>query len=250
MDEILNIIHKTIYQFFDVCEDDEEAPLSDKDKLLLEVNKAICNNLKALEQEPCEDCISRQAVLDLFAEKCDAVRPYHEVWQEVKKLSSVKPEKCSDCISRAYIESIVEELENICVNSDEHILSLLSNIKNAPSITPQPERCEDCISRRAIIGKCEDTAKATSDIGEMNTGFIMALDFIADYAKHMPSVESERKPGKWIDKGIIGNTEAHDFMCSECGWHEPDFPERIIELHYCTNCGATMKGGVNCNAED
>lgn len=67
MKEILNIIHKTIYQFFDACEDDKESPMSDKDKLLLEVNKAICNNLKALEQtEPkeCVDCISRQAVID------------------------------------------------------------------------------------------------------------------------------------------------------------------------------------------
>lgn len=52
MKEILKIIHDTIYQFFDVCEDDKEVPMSDKDKLLLEVNKAICNNLKALEQEP------------------------------------------------------------------------------------------------------------------------------------------------------------------------------------------------------
>lgn len=51
MKEILDVIHKTIYQFFDVCGDNEEAPMSDKDKLLLEVNKAICNNLKALEQE-------------------------------------------------------------------------------------------------------------------------------------------------------------------------------------------------------
>lgn len=35
-------------------------------KLLLRVNKAICNRLKqaAQEQEPCEDAISRQAVLD------------------------------------------------------------------------------------------------------------------------------------------------------------------------------------------
>lgn len=49
MKEILDVIHNTIYQFFDVCGDNEEAPMSDKDKLLLEVNKAICNNLKALE---------------------------------------------------------------------------------------------------------------------------------------------------------------------------------------------------------
>ena len=51
MKEILDVIHKTIYQFFDVCGDDEEVPISDKDKLLLEVNKAICDNLKALDQE-------------------------------------------------------------------------------------------------------------------------------------------------------------------------------------------------------
>ncbi len=66
MHEILDVIHNTIYQFFDVCGDDEEVPISDKDKLLLEVNKAICNNLKALEQEPCEDAISRQAAKDWF----------------------------------------------------------------------------------------------------------------------------------------------------------------------------------------
>lgn len=64
MKEILGVIHKTIYQFLDICGDDEEVPMSDKDKLLLEVNKAICNNLKTLEQEPCDYAISRQAVLD------------------------------------------------------------------------------------------------------------------------------------------------------------------------------------------
>ena len=52
MKEILDVVHKTIYQFLDVCGDNEEVPMSDKNKLLLEVNKAICDNLKALEQEP------------------------------------------------------------------------------------------------------------------------------------------------------------------------------------------------------
>ena len=52
-DDILNIVHSTIYQFFDICDDDEEEiPMSDKDKLLLEVNKAICNNIrKAFDKE-------------------------------------------------------------------------------------------------------------------------------------------------------------------------------------------------------
>jgi DNA-directed RNA polymerase subunit RPC12/RpoP len=47
---INDIVHKTIYGFFDIC-GDEETPMTDKDKLLLEVNKAVCNNIKDLEQE-------------------------------------------------------------------------------------------------------------------------------------------------------------------------------------------------------
>lgn len=48
---INDIVHKTIYGFFDIC-GDEETPMTDKDKLLLEVNKTVCNNIKNLEQEP------------------------------------------------------------------------------------------------------------------------------------------------------------------------------------------------------
>lgn len=55
MKEILNVIHNTIYQF--VCGDYKEVPMSDKDELLLQVNQAICNNLKALEQQPILDKI-------------------------------------------------------------------------------------------------------------------------------------------------------------------------------------------------
>ena len=50
MKKILDVIHTTICQFFDKY--DGETPISDKDKLLLEVNKAITNNIKALEQKP------------------------------------------------------------------------------------------------------------------------------------------------------------------------------------------------------
>lgn len=45
-EEVLKIIHETIYQHFDVCSDEEETPISDKEKLLLEVNKLICNKIK------------------------------------------------------------------------------------------------------------------------------------------------------------------------------------------------------------
>ena len=40
MKEIIDIVHKSIYPFFDVCEDGKEEPLSDKDKLLLSVGNS------------------------------------------------------------------------------------------------------------------------------------------------------------------------------------------------------------------
>lgn len=46
LNTILDIIHEEIYKFFDICGDDEEVPVSEKDKLLLDVNKAITAAVK------------------------------------------------------------------------------------------------------------------------------------------------------------------------------------------------------------
>lgn len=45
---VIDLIHKTIYGFFDIAEDDFKEPMNAKDNLLLEINKAICNGVKAL----------------------------------------------------------------------------------------------------------------------------------------------------------------------------------------------------------
>lgn len=44
-----------------------------------------------------------------------------------------------DCVSRQYIESKVEELENICANAPGEVLDLLADIKNTESVTPKRE---------------------------------------------------------------------------------------------------------------
>lgn len=46
--DAIDAVHHSIFDFFDVVEDDEESPITEKDKRLLELNKAICNNIKAL----------------------------------------------------------------------------------------------------------------------------------------------------------------------------------------------------------
>ena len=56
------------------------------------LKEALDMVIKALEQEPCEDAISRQAVLGLFAQNADAVSPYSKTWEEVKVLPTVTPQ--------------------------------------------------------------------------------------------------------------------------------------------------------------
>lgn len=153
---------------------------------------------KKFRTEPSEDCISRQAVLEhicedkeCYKEECKGrtlKRCYDLQWvfdlppvtpsnadireayikgydYGVKDWFKDKTQPCEDCVSRAYIESIVEELENICINGDEHILSLLSDIKNAPSETPQPKKgkwiivddCEQFIAKCSVCENIEDS---------------------------------------------------------------------------------------------
>ncbi len=44
----IDLIHKTMYGFFDIVDNDSEEPMNEKDKLLLEVNKEISNGTKEL----------------------------------------------------------------------------------------------------------------------------------------------------------------------------------------------------------
>lgn len=67
-----------------------------------------------------------------------------------------------DCISRAYIEPIIEELENICVNGDEHILNLLADVKNAPPVTPYI--LADALMEERISGKLNTDTTFEKDI--------------------------------------------------------------------------------------
>lgn len=46
--DAINVAHKVIFDFFDICSDDEESPITYKDELLLEVNKALTKQIKQI----------------------------------------------------------------------------------------------------------------------------------------------------------------------------------------------------------
>lgn len=44
----IDTVHHAIYDFFDICEDDDESPITYKDEKLLEVNKEITRRIGEL----------------------------------------------------------------------------------------------------------------------------------------------------------------------------------------------------------
>lgn len=83
-DAVIDVVHKTILGFFDVVADDSEEPMNEKDKLLLEVNKAVCNAIKDM---PDDECKTGKWISEI-AERED--------WKGIKR-KYFQPNSCSVC---------------------------------------------------------------------------------------------------------------------------------------------------------
>ena len=88
---------KTRYLTMSQCLDKEE---------LHKANKAIDMAIKALEQEPCEDVISRTEAIRVASGYCH----WSNIPDELAKLPSVNPIPCEDAISR---QAVIDGLASI-----------------------------------------------------------------------------------------------------------------------------------------
>ena len=70
---VIDVVHKSIFEFFDICDDNSEEPINEKDKLLLEVNKAICNSIKDLPSAQPERKKGKWIDYDIDNDKYDDV---------------------------------------------------------------------------------------------------------------------------------------------------------------------------------
>ena len=95
-----------------------------------------------------------------------SIKPDVDMAKVADALKALEQEPCDNAISRAYIEPIIEELENICANGDEHILNLLADIKNAPSVTSHitPTVLADALMEERIRGKLDSDTTFEKDI--------------------------------------------------------------------------------------
>lgn len=130
----------------------------------------------------------------------------------------------SDLISREEVLNLIDTaFENGAFDGRYAYENLIDAVQNL--IHPLET---DCISRQAVL---REFTCLSDDAFVINRK-------IQEIVKKLPSVEPERKPGKWIHVGDGG-------YCSECGHDMPWFfvnwnyvPQ---ETPFCPNCDAKME---------
>lgn len=183
--------------------------------------KFLANYMEVLEkqmQQPCEDCISRQAVLEGLTSIAKA-----------KAKSNAQKSMMGRCMF------FVEQL---------------------PPVTPRTnlaETSQDCISRQKALDCFEQTntrqgakyaietlpsVKPKYTDEEIDRAQAVEQAYV-DKMVELAVEETKRPNGKWIEhpheRGL--DWEYPMFECSECHeWTDSDYD-------YCPNCGAEMNGG-------
>ena len=96
----------------------------------------------------------------------------------------------------------------------------------------EPKKCGDCISRQELLNAIFQ--KEYGHDYDENTD-ILGLKYV-DIIKRMPSVEPERKTGKWVH--MVGWWE-----CNQCHAEYTDMPTCMgkVIYEYCPICGAKME---------
>ena len=108
------------------------------------------------------------------------------------------------------------------LDSRERIAEL---IQRQPTVEP----CEDAINRQAALNELEHLRELSAD-GEM-----IEADDVLTTLTFLPSVQPQRKRGKWLsdEEDTALGMEGH---CSECCCCTPN-----TRFKYCPNCGAEME---------
>jgi len=171
--EAINILN-SLKQYYNDENEDSYVGFDNVD------NKSIDMAIKVLEQQPCEDCISREEVIRIIKDHPRIVGDRSILIQKVVELPPViltisEKETVEDCISRQVaIDTIESWLSCDDYNEAErHIMRAMQSVLyDLPSVTPQRKRgkwieVEICNCHAALrCSVCDRVIEPTFTFGE------------------------------------------------------------------------------------
>ena len=231
------------------------------------IEDAVEIAIKALEQEPCEDAISRQAVLNLFNKSDNYSWEMSWLKRKIEKIPPVKPQEPFD------IETYCKE--HFCVMVDKDIWekaekALKQEPKTIQEIQAESEKyqkafedgyeqgyaqarfdyeqepCEDAISRKALLEEIENGIKAGNyEEGYEEYPHINDMDDIIECIKYADSIQPKPKTGHWEWVQYDSNPNIGNWHCSECRCVVVECVDKeenggIPLYKYCPQCGVRM----------
>lgn len=93
----------------------------------------------------------------------------------------------------------------------------------------QKEPCNDCVSREAVLEQIDSWSEDE---------FLRATNpfyYLRKRIESLPSVNTERKVGYWIENAPEWQNVDPPYICSECGY------AHLNKTNYCDQCGTKMK---------
>lgn len=94
---------------------------------------------------------------------------------------------------------------------------------------------------REVIGGIAKKPEMNGNLEHMVRASAMVIEMIQD----APTIEPERKKGKWITNSTIINCS----VCKHCSWTKSSFKDLVMSFNYCPNCGADMREDGEANAD-
>ena len=135
-------------------------------------------------------------------------------------------------MTKGKILSVFEDINLMYNNPNMYdVLSkMLDKLVEDSKKSVDPEKCGDCVIRQAVIDALMEL------LDRPNHAEFLYMDEICRALNHLPSVEPERKTGKWVH--MVGWWE-----CNQCHAEYTDMPTCMgkVIYEYCPNCGARME---------
>jgi hypothetical protein len=133
--------------------------------------------IKALEQQPSDDCVSLGVYKQVARERDVAIEQLKELGYELgeKIRSSV------DCVSRQAVDMLC--IRYLKTATDEHV-AFYEEFCSLPLVTPAHGTCRDCeYYRRIELNSCDEVVATCKKHTDRNYQYVSPNFYCADYEK-------------------------------------------------------------------